>query len=138
DRIDGALHVFVFVCAIAFDRNIPRAVRSRERPAVRSAHRHYAWQGREPLLQLLEEREAVFRGVTAQCRIDGEGREIFGLKPRILGEQMNEADAKEAGSYQKQKRQGELAGHQDLTPARVRKLRSDAAGRALERRRSIR
>src|SRR5207249_5342951 len=112
--------------------------RASKRPADRCAHSRHAGQSREPPLQVLEEGEAAFRSVAAQLRIDGEGREIFGLKPRILGEQMNEADTEKAGPYQKQKRQGELAGHQDLTPARVRKLRSDAAGCAFEGRGNVR
>ena len=65
DGIDGALHVFVFVCAIAFDGDIPRAVRARERPAVRSSHSRHAGQSREPPFQILEEREAPFRGIAA-------------------------------------------------------------------------
>src|SRR5438046_2178126 len=84
DGIDGALHVFVFVCAIAFDRNIPRAVRAVERPATRGADGGHAGQSCEPPLQVLEEREAAFLAVAVQQRIDAKVARFSASNPGFL------------------------------------------------------
>src|SRR5215831_13803741 len=115
------MHVLVFARPIAFYRDVRRTVRSSERPATGGADSSDAGQSCETPLHVLEESEAAFRCVAAQLRIDREARKMFGLKPRIFGEQVKEADAKESRPCQQQKREGELAGHEDLTPARVRK-----------------